>query len=111
MERLMLGNRVGLDANSSHLKRLMDRGQHFCTYPGSLPPQSITRQSIKFSKKPRKALAKALGVLMLLYAALLLLSQSDVCWFHAGLISSGVAIRIFLFSQNNLCQGCLSIFL
>ena len=62
MERLVLGNRVGLDANSSHLERLMDRGQHFCTYPASLPPQSITRQSIKSSKKPRKALAKALRV-------------------------------------------------
>lgn len=62
MERLVLGNRVGLDANSSHLERLMDRGQHFCTYPASLPPQSITRQSIKSSKKPRKALAKPLRV-------------------------------------------------
>lgn len=62
MERLVVGNRVSLNANSSHLERLMDRGQHFCTYPGSLPPQSITRQSIKSSKKPRKALAKALRV-------------------------------------------------
>lgn len=26
------------DANSSHLERLMDRGQHFCTYPDSLLP-------------------------------------------------------------------------
>lgn len=76
MERLVLGNRVSIDANSSHLERLMDRGQHFCTYPGSLPPQSITRQSIKSSKKPRKAPAEALrvwcGFLLRLSAALLL---------------------------------------
>lgn len=43
--------RISLNANSSHLERLTDREQHFCTYPGSLPPHSITRQSIKSSKK------------------------------------------------------------
>lgn len=59
MERLMLGNRVRLYANSSHLERLMDIGQHFCTYLGSLPPQSIIRQSIK-SSKHRNAQAEAL---------------------------------------------------
>lgn len=37
MERFEFGNRVSLDANSSPLERLMDRGQHFSTYPGSLP--------------------------------------------------------------------------
>ena len=79
MERLVLGNRVSLDANSSHLERLMDRGQHFCTYPSSLPPQSITRQSIKSSKKRRKAPAKALRVWCCFSAALLLLSQPRVC--------------------------------
>lgn len=104
MERLVSGNRVSLDANSSHLERLMHIGQHFCSYPGSLPPQSITRQSIKSSKKARKALAKALRGMMLLSAALLLLSQPDVCWFHAWLIQSEVTYKIVLFSQNNLCQ-------
>ena len=54
IERLVLGNRVSIGANSSHLERLMDRGQHFCTYPGSLPSQSITRQSIKSSKKTER---------------------------------------------------------
>lgn len=53
------GGRVGLDANSSHLEGLMDRGQHFCTYPGSLPPHSITRQSIKSSKKKGKKKKKS----------------------------------------------------
>lgn len=46
--------RISLNANSSHLERLTDREQHFCTYPGSLPPHSITRQSIKSSKKTQK---------------------------------------------------------
>lgn len=55
------GKRVSLDANSSHLERLMDRGQHFCTYPGSLPPHSITRQSIKSSKNPERHWLKLQG--------------------------------------------------
>lgn len=84
-----MGKRVGLDANSSHLERLMDRGQHFCTYPGSLPPHSITRQSIKSSKKPRKALAKAPRVwccFLLLYCFYLNLMCADFVrgWFRVG---------------------------
>lgn len=93
----MGGGRVGLDANSSHLEGLMDRGQHFCTYPGSLPPHSITRQSIKSSKKkekkkeiPEKAVAKAPRVaryFLLLYRFYL---NPDGCRFCAGLPESGV---------------------
>lgn len=33
------------------LERLMDGTRHFCTHPGSLLPHSITRRSIKSSKK------------------------------------------------------------
>lgn len=32
----------------------MDGGQLFCTYPGSLPPHSISRQSIKSSRKKER---------------------------------------------------------
>lgn len=108
MERLMLGNRVGLDANSSHLERLMDRGQHFCTYPASLPPQSITRQSIKSSKKPRKALAKALRVRCCFSVAAFICVPIFFFFSVTELIQSGVTSRIVLFSQNNLYQGYLN---
>lgn len=36
----------------------MDGGQLFCTYPGSLPPHSISRQSIKSSRKKARNLKK-----------------------------------------------------
>ena len=74
-------------SNSSHLERLMDGAQHFCAHPGSLPPHSITRQSIKSSKREKKK-KKQIGIcywsrrLMQLSVAL---SQPDVCRFCAGL--------------------------
>lgn len=98
-----MGKRVGLNANSSHLERLMDRGQHFCTYAGSLPPHSITRQSIKSSKKPRKALAEAPRVwccFLLLYCFYLNLMCAD---FVCADLEWGDINTCLIFT--NLCQG------
>lgn len=72
----------------------MDRGQHLCTYPGSLPPQSITTQSIKSSKKTQKKRKGSKGM-MLLPAALLLLFPPCVCQFNAGLIYRDTHLLIF----------------
>lgn len=82
--------RACLGSNSSHLEKLMEGERRFCTYPGSLPPHSIIRQSIMSTKKEenRKAVTTGPGVWIQLSATfipawyLLVLCRADFEWTH-----------------------------
>lgn len=74
----------------------MEGERRFCTYPGSLPPHSIIRQSIMSTKKEEKKQIDSHDWLQECgCSSPLLLSQPDICWFCAWLILSGKKGLIF----------------